>query len=333
MRILPYLYLADAIPFFEPFNFDTLLALISCIAGIVALFVGGKAYKNYKTLNNSFNDTKNYSGTITDNSQRAAGNIYNQTCDATSLVTLTSQNFEASLEKAYSCFEKKCADNLHQIIDETNKIIHESKISIGGYTKIDWINIYFESAKNSSDEYMQQIWAKVLAKELERPGSFSYKTLDVLKNLSADGFRQFELLASLQVNGLLLKSDLTDQHISWEQLLRLQEHGLINLASTTKTHNINGESKLSIAIDDGRYLLDFVNQAKTPQEIQYQIYVLTSSGTELCTLLPIQQREEYIVDFAKEIRKKCKNDVSLSLYRINYITGNTANYNETDLLQ
>lgn len=153
---------------------------------------------------------------------------------------------------------------------------------------------------------MQQIWAKVLAKELERPGSFSYKTLDVLKNLSADGFRQFELLTSLQVNGLLLKSDLTDQHISWEQLLRLQEHGLINLASTTKTHNINGESKLSIAIDDGQYLLDFVNQAKTPQEIQYQIYVLTSSGTELCTLLPIQQREEYIVDFAKEIRKNAR---------------------------
>ena len=52
MRILPYLYLADAVPFFEPFNFDTLLALISCIAGIVALFVGGKAYKNYKALNN-----------------------------------------------------------------------------------------------------------------------------------------------------------------------------------------------------------------------------------------------------------------------------------------
>ena len=63
MRILPYLYLADAIPFFEPFNFDTLLALISCIAGIVALFVGGKAYKNYKTLNNSFNDTANYNET------------------------------------------------------------------------------------------------------------------------------------------------------------------------------------------------------------------------------------------------------------------------------
>lgn len=50
MRILPYLYLADAVPFFEPFNFDTLLALISCIAGIVALFVGGKAYKTTKLL-------------------------------------------------------------------------------------------------------------------------------------------------------------------------------------------------------------------------------------------------------------------------------------------
>lgn len=124
-----------------------------------------------------------------------------------------------------------------------------------------------------------------------------------------------------------MRFSLVEKRIKTTKLL------IIHLMIQTKTHNINGESKLSIAIDDGRYLLDFANQAKTPQEIQYQIYVLTSSGIELCTLLPIQQREEYIVDFAKEIRKKCKNDVALSLYRINYITGNTANYNETDLLQ
>lgn len=332
MRILPYLYLADAVPFFEPFIFDTLLALISCIAGIVALFVGGKAYKNYKALNNSFNDTKNYSGTITDNSQRAAGNIYNQTCDATSLVTLTSQNFEASLEKAYSCFERKCADNLHQIIDETNRIIHESKISIGGYTKIDWINIYFESAKNSSDEYMQQIWAKVLAKELEFAGSFSYKTLDVLKNLSADDFKQFELLASLQIDGYLIKGDLIDQRISWTQLLKLQELGLVNLADTQKTFAINENEEL-IAVDNGNYVIKFHNPSKSEYDVEFQIYMLTSSGIELLKILPQIQREEYIIRAANIIKEKCQNGVALELHKVNYINGDMVNYSVLDLLE
>lgn len=330
MRILPYLYLADVAPFFESFNFDTLLALISCIAGIVALFVGGKAYKNCKILNNSFNDTKNYSGTITDNSQRAAGNIYNQTCDATSLVALTSQNFEASLEKAYSCFERKCADNLHQIIDETNRIIRDSKISIGGYTKIDWINIYFESAKNSADEYMQQIWARVLAKELECAGSFSYKTLDVLKNLSADDFKQFELLASLQIDGYLIEGDLIKQYISWTQLLKLQELGLVNLAGTQKTFKIN--EKL-ITVDNGNYVIKFHNPSKSEHDVEFQIYMLTSSGIELLKILPQIQREEYIIRAANTIKEKCQNGVTLELHKVNYINGDMVNYSVLDLLE
>ena len=38
--------------FFQDFNFDTLLALISCIVGIIALFVGGTAYRNCKIQKN-----------------------------------------------------------------------------------------------------------------------------------------------------------------------------------------------------------------------------------------------------------------------------------------
>lgn len=245
---------------------------------------------------------------------------------------MTSQNFEASLEKAYSCFERKCADNLHQIIDETNRIIHESKISIGGYTKIDWINIYFESAKNSSDEYMQQIWAKVLAKELEFAGSFSYKTLDVLKNLSADDFKQFELLASLQIDGYLIKGDLIDQRISWTQLLKLQELGLVNLADTQKTFAINENEEL-IAVDNGNYVIKFHNPSKSEHDVKFQIYMLTSSGIELLKILPQIQREEYIIRAANIIKEKCQNGVTLELHKVNYINGDMVNYSVLDLLE
>lgn len=44
--------------FFNGFNFDTLLALISCIASVVALFLGGAAYKQCQINKNSFNDSK-----------------------------------------------------------------------------------------------------------------------------------------------------------------------------------------------------------------------------------------------------------------------------------
>ena len=77
-----------------------------------------------------------------DHSQKAGGDIYNQTCDVNALATLTNGNFATSLRQAYDLFEKKTSDNLHIIIDEANRLIQEKKVDIASYTKIDWINIY-----------------------------------------------------------------------------------------------------------------------------------------------------------------------------------------------
>ena len=46
--------------FFQGFNFDTLLSLISCATGVVALFLGGAAYNQCRIIKNSFNDKKEF---------------------------------------------------------------------------------------------------------------------------------------------------------------------------------------------------------------------------------------------------------------------------------
>lgn len=80
-------------------------------------------------------------------------------------------------------------------------------MELSGSTKLDWINIYFESAKNAADTYMQNVWAKVLAKELESPGTFGYKTLDVLKNMFRADFILFEKMCSVQVRGAIVRGN------------------------------------------------------------------------------------------------------------------------------
>jgi hypothetical protein len=40
----------------------------------------------------------------------------------------------------------------------------------------DWIARFFESAKDVSSEQMQRLWAKILANEVVRPGSFSKRS-------------------------------------------------------------------------------------------------------------------------------------------------------------
>ena len=84
-------------------------------------------------------------------------NTFIEIADVQALTDLTRENFKVSLNQAYSVFEQKTTDNLHKIIEETHRIIQENKINLGSFTTIDWINLYFENAKTTSDEYMQML--------------------------------------------------------------------------------------------------------------------------------------------------------------------------------
>lgn len=53
------------------------------------------------------------------------------------------------------------------------------------------------SAKKISDEHMQQIWADVLAEEVNEPNSFSKKTLSILSCMTKNDAANFEKIASL----------------------------------------------------------------------------------------------------------------------------------------
>ena len=78
-----------ATAFFEEFNMDTLLALISCVTGIVALFISGKAYTKCNKLENSMNDNKSFSDNSADYSQKAVGDIVNNGFRSEEVVAMT----------------------------------------------------------------------------------------------------------------------------------------------------------------------------------------------------------------------------------------------------
>ena len=50
----------------------------------------------------------------------------------------------------------------------------------------DWLLNYFDNAKFISNELIQNLWAKLLAGEANKPGSISKKTLKVLSDLDTE---------------------------------------------------------------------------------------------------------------------------------------------------
>lgn len=319
--------------FFQGFNFDTLLALISCIASVVALFLGGAAYSQCQKNKNSFSDTKMFDDNGQDWSQKAGRDIINNGCDATALAALTASNFEVSLKKAYEQFEQKINENLYNIIHETSRIIRENKINLGTYTKIDWINVYFEKAKNTSDEYMQSIWAKVLAKEMSEPDSFSYKTLDVLKNMTSKDFHLFEKLCSIQFNGCILQGEDTEARINWIEQLRLSELGVINLDLSKSWHTVPKGGYNSI-IDTSRSLIIMMkNNSEQEIKVEYNAFFLTSAGNELLSVATYETQKDYFINFAKELKKKYDKSVHISLHDISLVNGERYEITQPDLIE
>ena len=248
---------------------------------------------------------------------------------------MTSHTFSMALDRAYVEFQVKCDENLHQIIDETKKIVSENKLNIAGYSKLDWIHIYFESAKNTSDTYMQSVWARVLAKELSEPNSFSYKTLDSLKNMSASEFMLFENLSALAVDKIIVCGEYLKQYgFYWVNLQKLREYGLLSLDGTTQTITIEANNKTQEIINKG-YVLIFNNEANDRYEKKIQCYLLTSVAIELLQIISKTTSESLAKNIALKIKENTPDTCKLLLHKINYFydDGITFNHSLANILE
>ena len=312
--------------FFQEFNFDTVLAIISCITGIIALFLGGIAYKNCKVNKNTVKQKKKFKDNSADNSVTVGGDYtHNEGVSETALISvveqmraMTNESFSVAIDGVYTMFQAKCDDNLHTIVEKTEQIIKEQKLTLGGYSKIDWIHVYFESAKNTSNTYMQDVWAKVLARELSAPGSFSFKTLGVLKNMTDEDFHLFEKLCSLQNNGTILQGYDTEAIIEWTNQIKLSEMGLLNLNNSKRWYVIEPNKENSIPDFDRRLAIVLRSKIQEEVNIEYHCYFLSCVAIELLNIASYTPSNEYFRILYKTLKKDYEKTADISMHQIIY---------------
>ena len=295
--------------FFENFDFDTLINVISCSVSIFALFVSGKAYKNSKVNENSFKIKKSFKKNSNDESRNAGGDYYEGINGEQLAIVMkemneiNKENFSVTLNNMCALFQETCKENLRKIIEETRRIIEEQKINVFVYTKIDWIHVFFESAKNSSDTYMQNVWAKVLAQELSKENSFSYKTLDVLKNMSSNEFKMFEKLSSLRVIDMICEGDyLKKTGFDWMTLHKMNEYGVIFLERSQRKLNISSKDLVHQIIND-KYIIVIKNNKDKEVSGAIYGYPLTNVAKELLSVVDIESDKTDVINISKEIQR------------------------------
>lgn len=176
----------------------------------------------------------------------------------------------------------------------------------------DWFQAYCELVLDISTHSMQKLWAKILAGEISNPGSFSLKTLHLLKQMSFKDAVALQLASSLSCRiksqepghiyfgyvqqgsiwrwlagksrGML---NLSQFGLTYPQILSLIDLGLLH-QSEIESGEIGKNQQLQWV-----YHQQLLQGRTKHQGVVLQYYKFTSIGAELLPLLSSQPNPAY----------------------------------------
>lgn len=170
-------------------------------------------------------------------------------------------------------------------------------------TSHEWFARWLRDVEDVTTESVRDLYARLLAGQIDSPGSFSMRTLTVLRDLDSETAAMFGRLRPYVFNQHSLpgwSAYSLEPALSWRSIdtLRLQDAGLISTTSATCSFPLdsgNESSKVEIDID-GRSFRFIVDHAKTRRlagkkgdqiqiEAELGVAALTVAGEELMAII------------------------------------------------
>ena len=240
-------------------------------------------------------------------------------------------NLEKVFRLAMGFFKKKKYDNSanQQADSDAEKPISE-----------DWFNIFEKDASQKSTEDMQIRFAKVLAGEIEKPGSHSIKALKALGDMDQTIAELFQKLCSVCIvlevpfenhiidirvpalDGNPGQNSLSKYGLSFSQLNILNEYGLI-----ISDYNSYRDYKISITDQNNQLSLPFRHQGQywalkpSPErseskEFRVNGVALSNVGRELFHIIEQIPTPQYAQDLKEHFNKQQLEVVKVVIERL-----------------
>lgn len=154
----------------------------------------------------------------------------------------------------------------------------------------DWVARFVESASQVADQTMQELWGRILAGEIRKPGAFSLRTLSVVSNLRQEEAKLFESVAKHVVlwhfsfipelpDNEFLKS----RNIGFGTFRFLADTGLTS--ETPISLNLLLPDQQQSFFDYGRGRGILVEQKSPPITVSQNCWTLTKAGAQLVGLV------------------------------------------------
>lgn len=179
----------------------------------------------------------------------------------------------------------------------------------------DWFFSFVDMAENIHSHTMQELWAKIFAFEVSRPGTFSLRTLQTLKGLTARDAQAFKVAVSLAsrkkgeymprliigyyqkpslLSFLALQKtyhlNLAEYGLAYPDLLSLMDMGLV-YSSEIESGEVKTESR-----SEWRCSHQTLHLAAQKKGTFLHYYKFTATGAELARLVAGKDSSGYIDD-------------------------------------
>ena len=218
--------------------------------------------------------------------------------------------------------EEKRHRNIGSVVGQTAELLGDKDVP-DQEPDHDWTARFFNYIQDVSSEEMQLLWAKVLAGQIEQPGSVSIRALSILRNLDNTTAKLFQLLCSACVkispDGSLVldarvpslglnagDNSLQKFGLAYSNLNILNEHGLI-----ISDYNSRYDMRMCIGIvgrssDQGLVLVripfgfqgrHWILTASSERQLSAELFVsgvaLSRAGMELSKITECEPMPEY----------------------------------------
>ncbi len=168
----------------------------------------------------------------------------------------------------------------------------------------DWTARFFDGVQDVSSEDMRKLWAKALSGEVQRPGATSLRTLEVLRNMTAQDAAVFQEVCSYFIRDFVFRpgeGPTSHAAISFDRLLLLEDAGLIK-ADTTLVRKLEC-SPTPVYLPYQNWILRVSTTAQTT-EVSVPAYPITSAGRELQRVAECTSQADYLRSFSRFLQSK-----------------------------
>jgi hypothetical protein len=176
-----------------------------------------------------------------------------------------------------------------------------------------WCFRFFAVACTACTTRMQTIWGQLLAREIRKPRSFSFRTLELLKNATADVIDAIVKASRLrlrhgQLNFIAYPDNFNrlerELGLSVTQVLLLQQVGAVTHDTNIRFTLAPTDVPETIHLRHGRKVLSLSRKAGCPG-LSVPAIIFTSIGLELSSLVGGRENREYIKGLANQVRSSC----------------------------